>query len=226
MLEFENEYGHKYKRENFDDDLNVYGVNLEECLEFMLQPEMVTSFKRVFLKLAERYMTRYSRDGVDAWYHPSFQEWFQAECLGKFDFKKQFESQEKLWHEKYKSCMEGLEWMASEDSPTKSDDMNMIVYISNICDGHTIFKSDYFLEEGCDDRVVKYLTKRTWSDNSHYKEKLYDNDGANTPYIDGIYGASFLDIVTSKFKIKYEAKSGRGSNAYSQIRGIQEHWSK
>jgi hypothetical protein len=201
-----NKTNRKYLSEYGDNDAN-------RILEYMLTPENVTSFSGVIHSMVD-YFTKWSDYKGEEYYHPVFQEWFETEALPKMKWDALFEEEEVRWKESHKKAVYGLKNMTVED----------VLKVSRSCDGHRIEDKKWMIEQGLDEDVAEHFTTRRWSDRSDYKSSLFDNDGNAVDFIEGIYGSSLLYFIADTFKLKYDSKSGRGSQAYSIRDAIEKHF--
>lgn len=221
---YQDRFGKKYVRKLIKDE-KFEGVDIYDVFTHITKPENVTSFRGAIESLME-YMIKDDWDNDKRYFEPFFQEWFEKEILARFNFNAHFESMRQHRKKLSKDAELGIEAMCEIDAPDDSKRQVLVDYIANQMDGHTIFKKSYFEKLGCDKRVITYLSRRHWSNYNDYKSTYYDNDGSEVPFIEGIYGSSYINLIINYFNIKYEPAMGRGTNADRQIMAIREYFDR
>jgi len=209
---FEKRFDKPYKRKYVDEFGDADVLN---CFDYMLEPENITTFFQAFSDLTN-YFVEYDERKGEEYYHPIFQEWFDSEVAENWEWKKIFKSQQEEFAENLGKAKVGLKEMTSEQ----------ILKVSGSCDGHTILITEKLIEDGLHKDVASYLHRRRWSDKSHYKSSLYDNDGRSVDFIEGIYGATLLYFIADNLNLEYESKMGRGSQAFAIRDAINKHFKK
>ena len=221
---YKERFGKPYKRKLIKDD-KLNRVDIYDAMAHITKPENVTSFRSAFESLLD-YMIKDDWQNDKRYFDPFFQEWWEKEILGIFNFDAHFVEMRQQRQKEYEDAKNGLEAMCEIDAPEESNRQVLVDYIASQMDGHTIFKVSYLEELNCDERVIKYLATRHWSDFRDHKSTFYTDD-ANlnpVPFIDGIYGARYLDFICDYFEIKYEPAMGRGTNAHRQMSAIYNYF--
>jgi hypothetical protein len=88
-------------------------------------------------------------------------------------------------------------------------------------DGWSVMKPDFFKEMGFNSEFVDHMTNRRYSGTG--KHALFDNDGNNVEYIDGVYYLDFLEVCAGIIKPGYSCdKIGRGWRARAALDAIKK----
>lgn len=90
---------------------------------------------------------------------------------------------------------------------------NVVLAAAEICDGHTIFEPEAFLELGVPQELVDRCTNVYESDFSNPKYTISGPDGKPVNQMRGIYGLDALSSMIRDFNIPAPVKFGRGSQA-------------
>ena len=167
-----------------------------DIAEFITKPENITTFRNEIMEMLT----------VD----PNLSG---LETLNEnFNITKQIEKENE--HQKWL-------WKTGKKKLTKMSP-NAIVKIAETLDGHTIFLNKHFEDLKLPDELINAMSRRQWSNYQSPKSTFYNNSGQQVDFIEGIYGAHVLEVICETFKIKYEDKMGRGSQAYEQIAQIKK----
>lgn len=94
---------------------------------------------------------------------------------------------------------------------------------ADICDGHTIFKPEAFLEVGVPQELVARCTNAYESDFSDPKYTISGPDGKPVNQMHGVYGLDMLSSMIRDFDIQTETKFGRGSQAQVWKEALHKH---
>lgn len=100
---------------------------------------------------------------------------------------------------------------------------NVVLAAADICDGHTIFEPQAFLDVGVPQELVDRCTNIYESDFSNPKYTISGPDGKPVNQMRGVYGLDVLDSMIRDFKIVSEPKFGRGSQAYVWRDALHKH---
>lgn len=92
-------------------------------------------------------------------------------------------------------------------------DPKIVLAAADICDGHTIFTPDAFLEIGVPQELVDRCTFEHESDFSNPKYTISGPDGKPLETLKGVYGLDALASMVRDFDLDYEPKLGRGFQA-------------
>jgi len=88
---------------------------------------------------------------------------------------------------------------------------HIVLAAADICDGHTIFAPEAFLEVGVPAEMVARYTVKHESDLSNHKETIYDcNSGAPMDETHGVYGLALLIDMVRDFDLGNTYSMGRG----------------
>ena len=201
MIEsYKERFGKPYKRKLIKDD-KLNRVDIYDAMAHITKPENVTSFRSAFESLLD-YMIKDDWQNDKRYFDPFFQEWWEKEILAIFNFDAHFVEMRQQRQKEYEDAKNGLEAMCEIDAPEESNRQVLVDYIASQMDGHTIFKVSYLEELNCDERVIKYLATRHWSDFRDHKSTFY-SDNANlipfrllTEYTE--QGILILSVITLK----------------------------
>ena len=94
---------------------------------------------------------------------------------------------------------------------------------ADICDGHTIFKPEAFLDVGVPQELVARCTNTYESDFSNPKYTISGPDGHPVNHMSGIYGLDALASMVRDFDLEYEPKLGRGFQARMYQKALHKH---
>lgn len=100
---------------------------------------------------------------------------------------------------------------------------SVVLAAADICDGHTIFKPEAFLEVGVPQELVDRCTNVYESDPGDYKQCIFGPDGKMVNQMHGVYGLGVLDSMIRDFKIDAEPKLGRGFQAEVWKDALRKH---
>ncbi len=90
---------------------------------------------------------------------------------------------------------------------------SVVLAAADICDGHTIFKPEAFLEVGVPQELVDRCSRVYESNPADYKETIFGPDGKPVNQMAGIYGLDALASMIRDFNITAADKMGRGFQA-------------
>jgi hypothetical protein len=102
-------------------------------------------------------------------------------------------------------------------------DPKIVLAAADICDGHTIFKPEAFLEVGVPQELVARCTNIYESNFEDPKYTISGPDGKPVPAMEGVYGLDMLDSMVRDFKLEYEPKFGRGFQARVYQEALHKH---
>lgn len=100
---------------------------------------------------------------------------------------------------------------------------SVVLAAADICDGHTIFKPDAFLEVGVPQELVDRCTSVYESDFSDPKYTISGPDGKPVNQMAGIYGLAALESMIRDFGLQAPVKFGRGSQAQVWREELHKH---
>jgi hypothetical protein len=88
-------------------------------------------------------------------------------------------------------------------------------------DGWSVMEPHFFEEMGFNPEFVDYMTHRKHSGTG--KHSLFDNDGNNVKYIDGVYYLDLLEVCANIVEPKYSCdKMGRGWRARAALDAMRK----
>jgi hypothetical protein len=99
----------------------------------------------------------------------------------------------------------------------------VVLAAAELCDGHTIFEPQAFLDVGVPQELVDRCTDTHESDFSNPKYTISGPDGKPVNQMRGIYGLDALSSMIRDFGIVCPAKFGRGSQAYVWRDELRKH---
>ena len=102
-------------------------------------------------------------------------------------------------------------------------DPKIVLAAADICDGHTIFEPQAFLDVGVPQELVDRCTTTHESDFSNPKYTISGPDGKPVEQLRGIYGLDALASMVRDFDLKYEPKLGRGFQAEVWKDALRKH---
>lgn len=102
---------------------------------------------------------------------------------------------------------------------------SVVLAAADICDGHTIFKPEAFLEVGVPQELVDRCTSIHESDFSDPKYTISGPDGKPVNQMAGIYGLDALSSMIRDFGLETEQKLGRGFQARVWQEALHNHLS-
>jgi hypothetical protein len=102
-------------------------------------------------------------------------------------------------------------------------DPKIVLAAADLCDGHTIFTPEAFLEIGVPQELVDRCTTTHESDFSNPKYTISGPDGKPLTELKGIYGLDALDSMVRDFKLEYEPTLGRGFQARTYQAALHKH---
>lgn len=100
---------------------------------------------------------------------------------------------------------------------------SVVLAAADICDGHTIFKPEAFLEVGVPQELVDRCTSVYESDFSNPKYTISGPDGNPVKEMSGIYGLDALSSMIRDFDLPAATKFGRGSQAQVWKEALHKH---
>ncbi len=100
---------------------------------------------------------------------------------------------------------------------------DVVLAAADVCDGHTIFKPEAFLEVGVPQELVDRCTSVYESDFSDPKYTISGPDGKPVNQMAGIYGLDALESMIRDFGIVSQTKFGRGSQARVWQEELHKH---
>jgi hypothetical protein len=103
-------------------------------------------------------------------------------------------------------------------------DSEIVLAVAGVCDGHTIFKPEAFIETGAPPALIAQHTKCYESNPSDPKETIFDEDGDPMNQCLGVYGLQMIQVMCSDLGVDYEAKMGRGFQAAACRAAIIKHF--
>lgn len=102
-------------------------------------------------------------------------------------------------------------------------DAKIVFAAADICDGHTIFEPEAFLEVGVPQELVDRCTNVYESNPSDYKATIFGPDGNIVNQLRGVYGLDMLSSMIRDFDIQAEPKLGRGFQAQVWKEALRKH---
>lgn len=102
-------------------------------------------------------------------------------------------------------------------------DPKIVLAAADICDGHTIFTPQAFVEAGVPQALIDRCTSTHRSDFSNPKYTISGPDGNPVEAMAGIYGLDMLASMVHDFKLDYEPKLGRGFQARVYQEALHKH---
>lgn len=100
---------------------------------------------------------------------------------------------------------------------------HIVLAAADICDGHTIFDPQAFLDIGVPQEMVDRCTTIYESDFSNPKYTISGPNGKPVNQMRGIYGLDALDSMVRDFNLEYEPKLGRGFQARMYQEALHKH---
>jgi len=100
---------------------------------------------------------------------------------------------------------------------------SVVLAAADVCDGHTIFKPEAFLEVGVPQELVDRCTTVHESDFSDPKYTISGPDGKPVNQMAGVYGLDALESMIRDFGIVSPTKLGRGSQARVWQEELHKH---
>ena len=92
-------------------------------------------------------------------------------------------------------------------------DPKIVLAAADICDGHTIFNPEAFVEVGVPQSLIDRCTSTYKSDFSDPKYTISGADGNPVEEMSGIYGLDMLESMVRDFGLRCAVKFGRGFQA-------------
>jgi hypothetical protein len=102
-------------------------------------------------------------------------------------------------------------------------DSKIVLAAADICDGHTIFNPQAFVDVGVPQTLVDRCTHIYESNFSNPKETISGPDGKPVNQMRGIYGLDALDSMVRDFNLQCESKFGRGFQAQVWKEALHKH---
>lgn len=100
---------------------------------------------------------------------------------------------------------------------------SVVLAAADICDGHTIFKPEAFLEVGVPQELVDRCSHVYESNLGNYKETIFGPDGKPVNQMSGVYGLDALASMIRDFGLETEQKLGRGFQARVWQEALHKH---
>jgi len=100
---------------------------------------------------------------------------------------------------------------------------HIVLAAADICDGHTIFDPQAFLDVGVPQELIDRCTNVYESNFADPKYTISGPDGAPVNQMSGIYGLDALESMVRDFKLEYEPKLGRGFQARVYQEALHKH---
>ena len=97
----------------------------------------------------------------------------------------------------------------------------VILNAARVCDGHTIFHPQKFIDAGLPEAVVCHLTVVQKSDGTP-KGNIYVN-GQAVRSLRGVYGLDVLKFLAHALDVKYREAMGRGFQAQNVYAALEAH---
>lgn len=102
-------------------------------------------------------------------------------------------------------------------------DPKIVLAAADICDGHTIFDPQAFLDAGVPQELVDRCTSIYESDFSNPKYTISGPDGKPVNQMRGVYGLDALASMVRDFNLQCAAKLGRGFQAQVWKEALHKH---
>lgn len=99
----------------------------------------------------------------------------------------------------------------------------VVLAAADICDGHTIFKPEAFLDAGVPQELVDRCTSVHESDFSEPKYTISGPDGQPVAQMSGVYGLDVLDSMIRDFDLDAPQTFGRGFQARVWQEALHKH---
>ena len=96
-----------------------------------------------------------------------------------------------------------------------------ILRAAELCDGHTVFKPDAFLDAGLPGEVVEHCT-RTYRSDGTPKGTVFVN-GQPVAELRGVYGLDLLKFLAAALNVDYPSALGRGFQARAIRAALKAH---
>jgi hypothetical protein len=100
---------------------------------------------------------------------------------------------------------------------------DVILRSADLCDGHSIFKPQAFLDAGLPSSVVELLTTTHRSDYSDPKSTIFVNDRPVDELL-GIHGLRMLQFLADALDVEYRRCFGRGTQAAIIREALHSHF--
>ena len=100
---------------------------------------------------------------------------------------------------------------------------SVVLAAADLCDGHTIFDPQAFVEIGVPQELIERCTNVYESDFSNPKHTISGPDGKPVNQMRGIYGLDALDSMIRDFGITTDTKFGRGFQARLWQEALHKH---
>lgn len=99
-----------------------------------------------------------------------------------------------------------------------------LLKVADICDGHSIFKPETFLEAGLHPDIVDEFADCHLSNPGNHKEVIFSSrTGKPVEKMLGIYGLEVIEFIARVFKVSSN-KNGRGFRANDLKQQLHELW--
>jgi hypothetical protein len=102
-------------------------------------------------------------------------------------------------------------------------DPKIVLAAADICDGHTIFKPEAFLEVGVPQALVDRCTDIYESNFDDPKHTISGPDGKPVNQMKGVYGLDALESMVRDFALPHDVKFGRGFQARIYQEVLHKH---
>jgi hypothetical protein len=99
----------------------------------------------------------------------------------------------------------------------------IVLAAADICDGHTIFKPEAFLEVGVPQELVTRCTSIYESNFADPKYTISGPDGKPVASMEGVYGLDMLESMIRDFELPHDVKFGRGFQARVYQEALHKH---
>jgi hypothetical protein len=88
-----------------------------------------------------------------------------------------------------------------------------LLKVINLCDGHSIFRTETFVKMGVPDALIAEYVRDHQSNTNDFKSIIFDSNGKVLPILSGIYGLTVLEAINYDLGLAGSSKMGRGSRA-------------
>lgn len=100
---------------------------------------------------------------------------------------------------------------------------SVVLAAADVCDGHSIFMPEAFLEVGVPQELVDRCTQVYESNPSDYKQSIFGPDGKLVNQMRGVYGLNMLNSMIKDFALKTRDTMGRGFQARVWQEALRKH---
>lgn len=102
----------------------------------------------------------------------------------------------------------GFKMVSWKDLPAE-----VLLKVSDMCDGHSIFRPDSFTKLGVPDALISEYIRDYKSDTSNAKSTIFDGSGKVLSKLSGISGLTVLEAINYDLGLPGSRKMGRGFRA-------------